>query len=120
MANILIVDDSMMMRRNLRLIMEESGHNVVAEASNGKQAFFAYATHIPDLVTLDISMPGEDGISTVKRIISKFPDAKIIMITALQQKQMVYKSLKNGAKNYIVKPIQPQKVLDTIEEVLKK
>lgn len=118
MANILIVDDSSIMRRNLRSMLTQAGHTVVAEASNGSQAYLQYAAHKPDLVTMDITMPIMNGIEAVKKIIADFPDASIIMISALDQKMMVFEALECGAKHYILKPITVSKILTTIEQVL--
>lgn len=118
MANILIVDDSMVMRRNLKAILTKAGHTIVAEASNGNQGYLEYKNNIPDLVTMDITMPGMDGIGAVKKIIAEFPDAKIVMISALDQRSMVFEALENGAKHYIIKPITIEKVITVIDEVL--
>jgi YesN/AraC family two-component response regulator len=109
MARILIVDDSMIMRRNLKTILTEAGHTIVGEAN---------ATHMPDLVTMDINMPVMNGIESVKRIIEIFPDARIVMISALEQRHMVFEALKSGAKHYIVKPIVEDKVIEVITQVL--
>jgi two-component system chemotaxis response regulator CheY len=117
MANIMIVDDSTMMRNNLKFMIQKAGHTVVAEASNGKSAMLAYRRHKPDIVTLDISMPDIDGVTVVKNIIKEFPDAKIIMISALSQKGIVYEAIVNGAKGYIVKPVEYEKVAETIKIV---
>ena len=103
MAKILIVDDSKMMRRNLRKILAEAGHEVVAEAEDGSDACKAYAEHRPDLVTMDINMPVMDGIEAVKRILVDFPEANIVMISAHNEQNRVYQAVKCGAKNYIVK-----------------
>lgn len=119
MANILIVDDSMVMRRNLRAILTKAGHNILAEASNGNQGYLEYKKNMPDLVTMDITMPGMDGIAAVKKIIDEFPDAKIVMISALDQRSMVFEALENGAKHYIIKPITIEKVVTVVNEVLK-
>ena len=119
MAKIMVVDDSSIMRRNLKAILTQGGHEIVAEAENGKQAVAEYGKILPDLVTMDITMPFMDGIEAVRQIISKFPDAKIIMVSALDQKKMVFEALQNGAKHYIIKPITVQKVLDIVDEVLK-
>lgn len=118
MAKILIVDDSMIMRRNLKAILVQAGHSVIAEASNGKEAFIEYEKHMPDLVTMDITMPIMNGIDAVKKIISSFPDARIVMISALDQRNMVFEALENGAKHYIVKPIAADNVLSVIHAVL--
>jgi len=118
MANILIVDDSILMRRNLRTLLQEAGHTVVAEASDGIDAFAEYEKHMPDLVTMDITMPVMNGIDAVKKIIAKFPEAVIIMISALDQKNMVFEAVQSGAKHYILKPITIEKILSTINSVL--
>ncbi len=118
MARILIVDDSAVMRLNLRKILMESGHEIVAEAPNGKVALNMYEKHKPDLVTMDITMPVMSGVDATGFIVSKYPDAKIVMISALNQKKMVYDALKNGARHYIIKPIDKQKVMSVLNEVL--
>lgn len=118
MATILIVDDSILMRRNLRLLLTEAGHKVVAEASNGMEAYKEYAKHQPDLVTMDITMPVMSGLDALKKIIATYPDAKIIMISALDQKNMVFEAIQYGAKHYILKPITMEKILETISHVL--
>lgn len=118
MARILIADDSLVMRRNLRTILTSAGHQVVAEASNGRQAVVEYEKANPDVVTMDITMPVMDGIEAVKQIIAKDLGARIIMISALDQKKMVFEALENGAKHYIIKPFASEKVLNIINEVL--
>jgi len=106
------------MRRNLKSILKQAGHNVVAEASNGKEAVELYKKCEPDLVTMDITMPLMTGIDAVKKIMCEYPDANIIMISALDQKHMVFKALECGAKHYIVKPFKVAAVLKAIEHVL--
>lgn len=118
MARILVVDDSKVMRRNLLNILTDAGHEVVGEAMNGGQGFQMYQTHLPDIVTMDITMPDVDGVQGVKLIKKSFPDANIIMISALDQKQMVFEAIKSGAKYYIIKPVNPEKLIHTINEVL--
>ena len=119
MATILIVDDSIVMRKNLVTIFTEGGHEVVGQATNGKQAISMYSELKPDLVTMDISMPIMRGVDAVKEIVAADPQAKIIIISALNQKQMVFEALNNGAKHYVIKPIVPSKVLGIVNEVLK-
>ena len=119
MAKILIVDDSTVMRKNLYSIFTKSGHEVVGEAVDGKQALLLYSELKPDLVTMDITMPKMNGVDAVTHIINKNKDAKIIMISALNQKQMVFEALKSGAKHYIIKPIESSKLLGIVNEVLK-
>ncbi len=87
MARILIVDDSAVMRLNLRKILMESGHEIIAEAPNGKVALNMYEKYKPDLVTMDITMPVMSGVDATGFIVSKYPDAKIVMISALNQKK---------------------------------
>ncbi|HPU41753.1 MAG TPA: response regulator [Acetivibrio clariflavus] len=118
MATVLIVDDSSMARRNLKNILIAEGHTIVAEATNGVQAFVEYEKHKPDLVTMDISMPILNGIDGTKKILLSYPDARIIMVSAINQKLMVLTALQNGAKHYIVKPFSPEKVTEVINEVL--
>jgi len=118
MAKILIVDDSLVMRKNLSVILKGDGHEIIGEASNGRQAVTMYRDLKPDLVTMDISMPILTGVEAVKKIIGEDPSAKIIMISAVNQKKMVFNALNSGAKHYIVKPIEPNKVIAVIDEVL--
>ena len=118
MARILIVDDSTVMRKNLYTIFNENGHEVVGEAIDGKQAVLLYSELKPDLVTMDITMPKMSGVEAVDAIVKKNKDAKIIMISAFNQKQMVFEALKNGAKHYIIKPIDPTKLMGIVNEVL--
>ncbi len=118
MAKILIADDSFVMRRNLKSILTDEGHQIVAESANGMQACIRYDEMKPDLVTMDITMPGMDGIEATKKILEKNPDAKIIMISALDQKRKVFEALDNGAKHYIIKPITKEKVIKIVNEVL--
>lgn len=118
MARILIVDDSIVMRKNLASILLKAGHSIIAEASNGKQAVTMYEEFKPDVVTMDISMPVLNGVDAVKEIIKFDSKAKIIMISAVNQKKMVFNAINYGAKHYIVKPIEQNKVLGIINEVL--
>jgi YesN/AraC family two-component response regulator len=118
MARILIVDDSIVMRKNLEVILSNVGHEIVGQATNGKQAVLMYSELKPDLVTMDISMPLMSGVDAVKEITDTDEAAKIIIISALNQKQMVFEALNNGAKHYIIKPIDPNKVLGVVNEVL--
>ncbi len=118
MARIMIVDDALMMRMTLRKILEKAGHEIVGEAINGEQAILNYPQCQPDLVTMDITMPGLGGIETIKRIIESNPAANIVVISALSQKRFVFDALQNGAKNYVSKPIMEDKLLPIIDLVL--
>ncbi len=118
MAKILVVDDSIVMRKNLTAILEGAGHEVVGEASNGRHAVSQYNELMPDVVTMDISMPIMSGVEAVAAIISEHPEAKIIMISAVNQKKMVFGAIKAGAKHYVMKPIESESVLNVIHEVM--
>lgn len=118
MSRILVVDDSVVMRRNLVSILTRAGHKVVAEGMDGGQGYNLYKTHKPDLVTMDITMPEVNGIEAVRRIMKDFPEAKIVMVSALDQKEMVLEAMKLGAKHYIIKPINPDNLIAVINKVL--
>ena len=89
MARILVVDDSAVMRLNILHTLTQAGHEIVAQASDGRQAYNLYKTHSPDIVTMDITMPKVNGIEAVNEIITKFPEAKIIMVSALEDRKSV-------------------------------
>lgn len=118
MARIMIADDAMIMRRNLGLILEKAGHEIVAEANNGDEAYEGYGKYQPDLVTMDITMPVMDGLAAVKKIISSYPNAKIIVISAQGNKYSVMEAIMNGAASFIVKPIDSKKVIKVVNKVL--
>lgn len=114
--NILIVDDAMFMRTMLKSILVKSGFNVVGEAGNGREALERYKELKPDIVTLDITMPEVDGLQAVKDIIAYDRNAKVIMCSAMGQQAMVLEAIKSGAKDFIVKPFQPERVLEAINK----
>lgn len=120
MANILIVDDSGMMRRHLSLILIKAGHEIVAEAINGNQAFLEYEKHRPDIVTMDITMPEKNGIEAIEKIMKDFPEAIIIVVSAMGEKHHILEAFNSGAKHYILKPFSPDKVISVVAEVEKK
>lgn len=115
---VLIAEDAFVMRNNLRQIFESSNFEVVDEATTGIQACHQYDHHLPDLVTMDINMPVMDGITALQKIITKHPDAKIIMVSAEGQKKKLLKALQCGAKHYLIKPINEEKTIKTVMEVL--
>lgn len=118
MARVMIVDDAMFMRVTLKNILTKEGHEVVAEAQNGEEAVARYAETKPDVVTMDITMPKMDGISAVKAIMAEHPEARIVMCTAMGQKNMVMEAIQAGAKDFIVKPFQPERVIEGIAKVV--
>ena len=117
---VLVVDDSPIISRKLCMMMDQIGYQVVATAANGIEAFAAYREFRPDVVTMDITMPGMDGINATRTIIKAFPDARIVMVTSHGQEKMVLDALKAGAKGYVIKPFQPQKIFDAIEKACKR
>lgn len=120
MAKIMIVDDSQMVRKALRIFLEAGNHEIVFEAKTGVEAVREYKRVKPDIVTMDLEMPEMNGIDATKKIKLMDPDAKIIIMSALNQKEMVMDSLSAGAKNYILKPITKDKTLTIVDEVLRK
>jgi len=116
-VKIIIADDSILMRRNLKSILKQLGYNVIAEATNGQEAVELYKRLKPDVMTMDISMPVMDGIEAVNQIVQLYPDANIIMISALNQKEMVFKAIERGAKYYIIKPFKVDMVSKALDQV---
>lgn len=117
MARILIVDDALIMRKTLGKIVEDGGHSVVAEAVNGEEAILMYQKYLPDVVTMDITMPETDGIQALTRIREYDEHAKVIMVSALGQQHKVMEALDQGAKSYILKPIAKEKILAVLKQV---
>src|SRR5918997_827186 len=118
MARVLVVDDAAFMRKMVGDALAKGGHEVVGEACNGVEAVEHYQSLRPDLTTLDITMPEKDGLAALKEIISIDPNAKVIMCSALGQESKVLESIKLGAKDFVVKPFQPDRVLDAVEKAL--
>jgi len=117
MKQVMIVDDALFMRNLLRDIFETAGWQIVAEAENGREAISLYAQHQPDLVTMDIVMPKLGGIDALINILHEYPEAKIVMCSALGQERMVMEAIRAGAKDFIVKPFQEQQVMDVVARV---
>lgn len=115
---ILVVDDAAFMRMMLKDILTKNGYTVVGEAENGVVAVEKYKELRPDLVTMDITMPEKDGITAVREIRAIDPNAKIIMCSAMGQQAMVIDSIQAGAKDFIVKPFQPERVLEAVSKIL--
>ncbi|MBW5449377.1 response regulator [Cohnella sp. CFH 77786] len=118
MARIVIVDDTAVMRSQLRYIFERRGDVVVAEAENGKDAILAYKQHLPDLLTLDINMPVMSGVEAAKEIKAEFPEAKIVMISSESERGLLIRVVKSGVTHYILKPFEETKVLQVVEHLL--
>ncbi len=117
-ARILIVDDAAFMRMMIKDILTKNGYQIVGEAENGSVAVEKYKELKPDLTTMDITMPEMDGISAVKEIREFDPNANIIMCSAMGQQAMVIDAIQAGAKDFIVKPFQPDRVLEAVRKAL--
>ncbi|WP_134686208.1 response regulator [Brevibacillus migulae] len=115
---VLIVDDAAFMRMMIKEILTKNGFNVVGEASDGAQALEKYKELGPDLVTMDITMPEMDGITALKEIRKIDPNARIIMCSAMGQQAMVIDAIQAGAKDFIVKPFQADRVIEAIKKTL--
>ncbi len=117
-ARVLVVDDAAFMRMMLKDILTKNGFEVVGEAENGKDAVEKYKELKPDVVTMDITMPEMDGVTAVKEIKKVDPNAKIVMVSAMGQQAMVIDSIRAGASDFVVKPFQPDRVLEALHKVL--
>ncbi|MCZ8515710.1 response regulator [Paenibacillus filicis] len=118
MAKVMVVDDAAFMRMMLKTMLSEEGHEIVGEASNGLEAVNAYMSIRPDVVTMDITMPEMDGVTAVREIRKLDPQAKIIMCSAMGQKAMVVEAITAGAKDFVVKPFQKDRVVESLNNVL--
>ncbi len=116
--NILICDDAAFMRMMIKDILSKNGYNVVGEAENGVKAIEKYSELKPDLVLMDITMPELDGIGALKKIKENDAAAKVIMCSAMGQQAMVIESIQAGAKDFIVKPFQADRVLEAVKKVV--
>lgn len=116
--NILIVDDAAFMRMMIKDILTKNGYNVAGEAENGAKAMDKYNELKPDLVLMDITMPEVDGIQALKNIRAADPNAKVIMCSAMGQQAMVIEAITAGAKDFIVKPFQADRVLEAVKKVI--
>ena len=116
--NILICDDAAFMRMMIKDILTKNGYEIAGEAENGAKAVEKYNETKPDLVLMDITMPEMDGIESLKAIRAKDPNACVIMCSAMGQQAMVIDAIQAGAKDFVVKPFQPDRVLESIHKVL--
>ncbi|MDX8046948.1 response regulator [Gracilibacillus sp. S3-1-1] len=116
--SVLIVDDAAFMRMMIKDILTKNGYDVVGEAENGQEAVDKYKELQPDLVTMDITMPEKDGITALKEILGLNGGANIIMCSAMGQQAMVIDAIQAGAKDFIVKPFQADRVIEAISKVI--
>ncbi len=118
MKTVLIVDDTKFMRNILKNILKKKELEIIGEASNGREAVEKYKELKPDLVTMDIIMPEMDGIQAVKEILKADANAKILMCSAMGQQAMVIEAIQAGAKDFVIKPFQPTRVLEAVDRTL--
>lgn len=118
MAKVLVVDDAAFMRMMVKDILTKNGYEVAGEAVNGKDALDKYREIKPDLVTMDITMPEVDGITALKNIRAEFPDARVLMCSAMGQQAMVIEAIQAGAKDFIVKPFQADRVIESVKKAI--
>lgn len=116
--NVLIVDDATFMRMMIKDILTKNGYTIAAEAENGRVAVEKYNEVKPDLVLMDITMPEMDGIQALKGIKTIDPNATVIMCSAMGQQAMVIEAIQSGAKDFIVKPFQAERVLEAVKKVI--
>jgi two-component system chemotaxis response regulator CheY len=117
-GRILIVHAAGVMRMIVRENLQLGGYDVVGEAINGRQAVEKFRELHPDIVTMDMVLPELDGVSTVRAIISEFPEAIILMCSSVGQPAVVVEAINAGARSYIAKPFAPKKLIDTVKELL--
>jgi two-component system chemotaxis response regulator CheY len=118
MASVLVVDDAAFMRMMLKDILLKNGLTVAGEAENGALAVEKYRDLKPDLVTMDITMPEKDGIAALKDIIALDQSAKVVMCSAMGQQAMVIEAIQAGAKDFVVKPFKPERVIEAVTKTL--
>ncbi|MCR5831702.1 MAG: response regulator [Lachnospiraceae bacterium] len=116
--NILICDDAAFMRMMIKDILSKNGYNVAGESENGAKAVEKYSELKPDLVLMDITMPEMDGIQALKKLKESDPSALVIMCSAMGQQAMVIESIQAGAKDFIVKPFQADRVIEAVKKVV--
>lgn len=117
MPKILVVDDAAFMRMRCTKLLQENGYETV-EAENGLDAISKYKESKPDAVLLDITMPEMDGLTALKEIRKIDPEAKVAMVTAMGQQSMIMDAIKSGAKDFVVKPFQPDRVLAAVKKLV--
>ena len=118
MARVLVVDDAAFMRKMVTDALTKGGHEVVGEAGNGAEAVARFQELKPELTTLDITMPEKDGLTALKEIMALDPAARVVMCSALGQESKVLEAVKSGAKDFVVKPFQPDRVIDAVGKAL--
>ncbi|MCR4651377.1 MAG: response regulator [Lachnospiraceae bacterium] len=114
MAKVMIVDDSRILRKILTSTLTDAGHEVIADAGNGKEALLLLERFEPDIITLDITMPVMDGLEALVKIKETYPNITVVMVSAAGQKSKVMEALKSGASDFLQKPFEPEDVIKVI------
>ncbi len=117
MKTILIVDDAAFMRVSIKNMLSKHGYEVIGEAENGKVAIQKYQELLPDIVTMDITMPEMDGLASLKKILAINPSANVIMVSAMGQESMVREAVLSGAKGFIVKPFKEDIIVSALSNI---
>lgn len=115
----MLVDDSMLIRTILKGLLTQEGWEVVGEAENGREALETYSTLKPDLVILDITMPEMDGLTALTEILKLDPAAKVVMCSAVGDKGTIFQAIRSGAKDFIIKPFDNERIIPTLQNVMK-
>ena len=118
MAKIMLVDDAAFMRMMVKNALTKSGYDNFVEAQDGAEAVKKYGEENPDMVIMDITMPNMDGLQALKKIREDDPNAKVVMCTAMGQEGMVVDAIKSGAKDFIVKPFNAERIVQTVQTIL--
>lgn len=118
MARVLIVDDAMFMRMTIKQMLEAHGHSVAGEAGDGIEAVKKFIEYKPDVVLLDITMPEMNGVEALKRIKELDPDARVIICSAMGQQAMVAQAIQYGAKDFIVKPFEEDRLIAAVDKIM--
>ncbi|MBO5354427.1 MAG: response regulator [Lachnospiraceae bacterium] len=119
MASVLIADDAIFMRATIKQMLDRQGHVTIAEASDGAETIEKFVETKPDIIILDITMPGMNGIEALKRIRELDRTAKIIICSAIGQQEIIAKAIQCGASDFIVKPFEASQLLEAIEKVMR-
>ena len=115
---LLVTDDAMIMREMIKEVAQESGWTIAGEASNGQEAVERHAECQPDVMTLDLVMPEYDGLHALRNIKAKNPDAKVLIVSALDQQQVLKEALELGASDFVVKPFDKDRMINALESLL--
>jgi two-component system chemotaxis response regulator CheY len=118
-AKILVVDDAVFMRRQLRGILESAGHRVVAEGEDGTELLSLYERHHPDVVTLDLVMPRKNGLDALRELRESHREARVIVCTSIADEPSILKAVGLGARDYVLKPVSEEKLLAAVEKALR-